>query len=477
MIKSSNNPPANQLKPPTAEPNEKLKFVSDLDGLLQFPADGEFVSLEPGHVFKMKMINKFPFDSRDTKYKDLPDGIRQIRKILKGNVDEPPEGFWINPTRDAAMKRVYFSSLGMYLIKRLPADQGFVSDTTFLTDLEYRDGYEKLGCYTYFDYAGNIVKIVDGTDGKVYRPTDGDAWEWAKLKSRTSAFSIMSLVHVAEAHVSWGNIPGSAMRMYLPCNHPVRRAFSVHFFKTAYTVTQAHHALFAEKGVLHRSLPMEYEGGLRKAFVELFKAFKFERFPDFLKDRGLDDCHFHVAATDGMDLYNIMTQYASNFLDDVYPNEDALQQDQHMKKTYEYMRQRIPSLPREYNLENMKTVWGEILFRVTGWHASIGNVSMYALNPAMINIRLKPLEKKTFVAFQEAAIGVSMIVAVTTVDCPRLYQDWRQIFENPDNPPYAYQRLRSALAEHEKVVDERNRARLYKNVDFHPKNTALSISS
>ena len=265
------------------------------------------------------------------------------------------------------------------------------------------------------------------------------------------------------------------MRMFLPCDHPVRRAFSVHFYKTAYTVTQAHLALFAEHGVLHRSLPMEYEGGLRRAFIDLFNAFKFERFPDFIKDRGLQDCRLNVAATDGIDLYNIISDYACSFLDDVYPTEDALQEDHDMKNTYDYMRKRIPSLPPDFNRENMKTVWGEILFRVTGWHASIGNVSMYALNPSMINIRLKPLDKERFVAPQESAIGVSMIVAVTTVDCPRLSQDWRQVFTNPDNVPY--QKLRSALDEFEKAVDERNKVRLFKNVDFHPRNVALSITS
>mmetsp|Transcript_56641 Transcript_56641/g.137598 ORF Transcript_56641/g.137598 Transcript_56641/m.137598 type:complete len:740 (+) Transcript_56641:310-2529(+) len=511
MIKSSKNPPARKLEPPLQEPNKDLKFVEDLDGLLVFPSDGEFVSLEPGHTTKMKLMNRLPFDDRNNYFKNLPDAIKEIRNIVKNNVKRPPEGFWNNVTGDESMHRVYFSSLGMYLIEKIPSDEdtkentrspilsflrrvwsmvsgqepsanrptcdhdhGFVSDTTFLTNFTYRPGYEPLGCLTYFDNVGNITKIVDGCSGKEYFPDDGIEWEWAKLKSRTSAFSIMSLIHVTDAHVTYGNVPGTAMRMYLNCEHPIRRAFSVHFYKTAYTVTQAHHALFAERGVLHRSLPMEYEGGLKDAFIDLFKNFKFERFPDFIKDRGLDDCEFHVAATDGIELHNIISKYVGDFLDYVYPAEDALQEDTAMKNTYMYMVQRIRGLPPEYNLENMKTVFSEILFRVTGWHSSIGNVSMYALNPSLINIRLKALENETFVSPKEAAIGVAMIVAVTTVDCPRLSQDWRQVFRNPSNIPY--NKLRLAMAKFESSVNRRNKKR-FENVDFHPKNAALSITS
>ena len=138
------------------------------------------------------------------------------------------------------------------------------------------------------------------------------------------------------------------------------------------------------------------------------------------------------------------------------------------------MVQRIRGLPPEYNLENMKIAFSEILFRVTGWHASIGNVSMYALNPSLINIRLQPLENKRFVSPKEAAIGVAMIVAVTTVDCPRLSKDWRQVFRNPSNIPY--NKFRFALAEFERSVNQRNKKRFI-NVDFHPKNAALSITS
>ena len=155
---------------------------------------------------KMKIINLLPFDNRDTPYKDLADGVKQIRDILQGNVEKPPEGFWDYPTRDTTMTRVYFSSLGMYLIEKLPSGDGYVSDTTMLTGLEYRPGYEKLGCWTYFDWCGRITKIVDGASKKSYYPSDGDAWEWAKLKSRTSAFSIISLLHVTDAHVTWVSV-------------------------------------------------------------------------------------------------------------------------------------------------------------------------------------------------------------------------------------------------------------------------------
>jgi hypothetical protein len=41
----------------------------------------------------------------------------------------PKEGRWLHPTRDAAMKRVYFSSIGMFFTKKAPGfEQGYVAD-------------------------------------------------------------------------------------------------------------------------------------------------------------------------------------------------------------------------------------------------------------------------------------------------------------------------------------------------------------
>jgi hypothetical protein len=156
-------------------------------------------------------------------------------------------------------------------------------------------------------------------------------------------------------------------------------------------------------------------------------------------------------------------------------------------------------------LENVKMVWGEIIFRVTGYHSSgklnripvvpgtavetntlifltmlflltraVGAVAQFALDPSLCNIRLQPKEIEDLVASQEGAIGVALISAITQVPCPTISECWKQVLENPESEAYA--NLRSSLKAHETSIDERNKVR-DTNTDFHPRHCAISISS
>lgn len=104
----------------------------------------------------------------------------------------------------------------------------------------------------------------------------------------------------------------------------------------------------------------------------------------------------------------------------------------------------------------------------------VGQVTAFGLDPGLANIRLEAKEQEDLVATQESVIGIGMITAVTTVPCPMLGDDWKQVFDDPNNKPYT--KLRKRLKQFGKTIDERNKGR-YPNVDFHPDMTAISISS
>jgi hypothetical protein len=112
--------------------------------------------------------------------------------------------------------------------------------------------------------------------------------------------------------------------------------------------------------------------------------------------------------------------------------------------------------------------------------SKVGAVTSFALDPAMINIRLQGKgnqeseEMKHLVAPQESAVAVALISAITQVPCPTLSQCWKQVLENPDCRSYAT--LRKNLDELEMKFDQRNLVR-DSNVDYHPRYCAISISS
>lgn len=117
---------------------------------------------------------------------------------------------------------------------------------------------------------------------------------------------------------------------------------------------------------------MEYGGGLEKILIDLLSNFEFKLYPDELKDRGVDDCPFLVVSTDGVELREILCDYVSDFIDEIYEDQAALEADISMKKAWDFLSygNMRKGLPIAYTLENVKKVWGEILFRVTGYHSS-----------------------------------------------------------------------------------------------------------
>jgi hypothetical protein len=187
---------------------------------------------------------------------------------------------------------------------------------------------------------------------------------------RTGVFVKVALIHLAEAHYIWGNYPGTAMRMFLPPKHPVRRAFTAHFFKTAYTCDRAKYSLFAAKGILSRGLSWKYKGGLEQSFIDLIEGFEFSTWPDELKAKGVDKCKFHVGANDGVELHTVLSDYVSDRLDHVYASQKELDDDVHMKDFWDFIKAKMPGVPEALTLDNLKMFWGEVLFRVTGWHES-----------------------------------------------------------------------------------------------------------
>jgi len=479
QVKNMNLGGAEVLEKPTKEANKNLPTMSLLNGVFEYPKKDEFLRLPLAAKFLIPYMNKYlPNNERTTPVDQHAPAVNKVRTYLQTGVKSPYEGRWVQPLSDKSMTRVFFSSLGMPYVVKNPeiAGGGYVADLTYLGELSYKESMENLGCKVYFNSNGDVRQIKD-YDGEVYCP--GDAyWEWAKLKARSNVFTLASLEHVSTYHFTWACAPGTSLRMYLPPTHPIRMAFSAHFFRTHYTCAKAEHSLVSERGVLARALPFTKEG-MDKAFTDLMTdMFAFETYPDELKRRGVKDCDFHIGSSDGVDLHEIMLKYACNLFDEVYETEDRFLKDEAMREVYKYLQKKIKGIPKEYSMANVKMVWGEILFRVTGMHTLIGNSAAYALDPFMVNFRMLQSEKGITKTSQECQATVTSITGITIPDnYPRLSQDWSHVLH--DRRSKAYATLRKDLDKHSKAIDERNASkdRRFVNKDFHPDHVAVSTFS
>lgn len=366
------------LKTPQQAANPQLPTIKLLpkknssEYLIVVPAEDEF--LEPPVSARMlPLMNKLlPNNKRVTCLYDRARTCNDVRKILGANVLTPHEGRWARPNSDESMTRVFFSSLGGYVLELDQETGGYKADMDFLSDYEYKKDLEKLGCTVYFDADGKIAAIRDTDEHKTVYTPDSPMFEWAKLKARSAVFVYASLLHITNYHFNWASTPGMAIRKFLGPTHPIRMALTIHFFRTHYTCSKAEHSLLSERGVLGRTLPFEYDLGLKKAYETLLEGFQFERYPDEIARRGMTNCSMFIGATDGLLLHTVMNDYSSNLFDETYEgSEELFQKDIAMKNVFDFLVKElnISGSTQDYTMDNMKMIWGEILFRVTGDHS------------------------------------------------------------------------------------------------------------
>jgi len=475
-----------QLRLPSETANPDLPSNELLKGLVVYPKKDEFNN----NFMKRQVLRFMPLFNKYMPFKDKSHPVpcrmsmrNEIRKkIMRGLVSKPTEGEWIAPLSDESMHRVCFYNFGMWFMKKFekPDEEGnlYFADMTYLSTLRYRRDYENLGCKVFFNKKAHITKIEDH-DGTVYRPGD-KMWCWAKQKARSNGLIMGSMSHLCCYHLRWGNIPAMAVRKYLPPDHPWRIAMTTHFFRTHETCLLAKDFLIAERGPLHRGLPFEYEGGYIKIFTDLLENFKFQEYPDELESVGLKDDKYHLGATDGMCLREAFMKYASNLVDEIFEmkegERDPLEEDGAMRDTFRFMvdELKVPSHRSAYTRENVKVVWGEILFRVTGAHTCVGNAGIVALEPFMLNFRMNRDPKIT--GNRETISVVSSITGLTQPAVyPGIKDDWRHLLHDPMSK--SYKTFKEDLDLVRKEIDQRNKVRRYNNVDFHPDNVMISIFS
>lgn len=472
------NPPV--FLPDAADPN--MKMVSLLEGSITYPAKDEFE--KPLYeVVAVRFLNwLLPFTSKNNKVHDRVALRNDIRHGLKDNVKQPWEGRWHQPLSDRSMTRLFFYHQGHFKTRAIREEDNYpsldgvriayIADLTFFKPMKYRDDLDNLGCKVFFDDDKNI-RFIENTDGSIIFP-DTPRWEHAKQKARSSLFTEVALEHLNHYHLTWGNVPGQALRMFLPPTNPLRIALTAHFFRTHQTCLQARDFLVNKRGPLGRALPFDYEDGWKKALVGMMENFRFKFWPDEIEDRGIN---FTVGATDALGLHTVMTRYASGLVDEAYPDVSTFEKDTDLQKSYEYLVEKLPGVPVEYTMDNVKRVWGEILFRVTGGHSSVGNAAIAAIEPFFVNFRQTTNDDWSIVeGSREVIFVVSVITGLTMPnEYPSLAQNWTQVLHDEDSA--AYSQLRLDLAQLGNEIDERNNEREFVNVDFHPEFAAISIFS
>ncbi|RHY84306.1 hypothetical protein DYB31_008191 [Aphanomyces astaci] len=378
---------------------------------------------------------------------------------------------WNDRYSDRALELIAFNGFGQHLVEKLsdPHDDGSYYGVLldFMHVLEVRPGYAKYGADAFFTRDGKVVKIVRG--GNTYMPGD-DQWEYVKFCFRSSLNTKVTAVdHLLGIHSMVANYLTTSSREYLPVNHPLRRLIKPFTFRSVVINYAAAWALFWPKGMLHRGFALT-EQGMKQTWDYGIARFNFTTFPQQMASQGVDSVKLPYHE-DGLDYWNVLRTFVSNYVDLYYTGDDAVQQDQSVIHFWDYL-DKLPGYFPPLSLDNLKDVLAQCIMWVTGMHNHLGTLAEYVSDPAFCGSAWVEGEAANRPG---SAVRIALIMSATGFVQPSVLEDFSHVMLD-DKAKGLCHAFTASLHKLADTVDARNSTREQKYVSFDPKTIELAVS-
>lgn len=160
-------------------------------------------------------------------------------------------------------------------------------------------------------------------------PSATPAWELAKLFFQSADM----LVHEAVSHFLWTHIYGEKIALatlrHLPESHPIRRLISPHLHGTLRANYNSGRRLIGRGGLFDTCFAAGWEGTavLLQRGVELWRYDQM-LLPKQIAERQVDDISDYPYRDDGLELWQIVERYVSNYTHLFFDTEKSLLSDQ-----------------------------------------------------------------------------------------------------------------------------------------------------
>ncbi|OQR84821.1 hypothetical protein ACHHYP_12781 [Achlya hypogyna] len=379
---------------------------------------------------------------------------------------------WNDRYSDRAVELIAFNGFGQHLLTKLPEahDDGsyYGIELNFMRTLEVRPGFAKYGANAYFNKKGKVTKIVRG--GVTSRPGDA-TWEYAKLCFRGSLQTKITAVdHLLGIHATVANIMVIANREQLPPTHPLRRLIKPFTFRSVAINYGAGRALFWPKGMLQRAYALSTLG-MKQTWDYGLSHFKYETFPERRVRQNIDTVTlpFHE---DGMDYWNIVRTFVSNYVDLYYKADSAIANDEHVRKFWSFLDDKLPFDMRPLTLENLKDFVAHGIFLVSSMHNHLGTIAEYVSDPAFCPSAWVEGE---LAGRPGNAVRLALIMTATGFAQPAITEDFSQIMLD-DAAKAVCKKFTADVTAFIDVVDTRNLSRPQAYQSFNPKTMEMAVS-
>lgn len=404
---------------------------------------------------------------------------------------------WPDKLSDKALVRFCLHGLGAHRVdvEMREGQKFYVIKTNALSGLPVNEGFERCGGDAYFDSSWNPVMIVDQGLGPLrddgvqetvtVRPNEGEKWERAKFRFRSSLFVLVTLVdHLYDIHLQRANLFVTAMREKMSSDHPIRRCMSPFTYRTIGVNDNAFHNLIKKGGLGPRCFAFTEQGfGLAfaaapslvngaEALTEKGPILFRDDYAAYLKKKGIDTEYWRQS----LHLYQIYLRFIKGYLACYYPNKEDLAKDVEMNamaRQYCFQLEmaspsRLGASGPDFLEQNTQTVeetyefyakWlAQIMLYVTAGHEQAGAVEVYAQDVSWTAFRWVHGQK---CGTKQAATATALLMSFTNLPMPRLLGgDWTHLFPTPKSgDPFAvFKTFQEELSQMADACDAYNEA-------------------
>jgi len=419
-----------------------------------------------------RFLRSIPVLDEKTPWGSRQEGIQYIARVMGPFLPPSPEGDWKGDdvTSNKFLKRTFFQGVGATLLTRSPSGE-FVADFEPFKQYKTRPGYVPYQGKIVFTPTGEPKYIIHNS--KEVHPKDDD-WELAKYVMRSNALMVTTAAdHLMKGHFIWSNLMTQAVSCYLTPEHPIRRLICIHTYRAAYVNRNATLILVPEGGALNRCMSFEHPELLR-AFDDIFTSYRFEPFPEHLKNinmTGVDPKLFPLGQ-DALDYYDILNTFVKEYVAVFYDETELPTADKTLVTFWNELSVSFPNGLPPLSIQSLVSVLTQFIFMVTGWHTQVGNVSPYSWDPAFAGPAMGDGHAMTL---PQVLFAQNLVTLATAGEMPMLMQDYSHMMVNDESKEVLY-KFQKSLDELSQKIDERNKTRTWVFNSFNPKYIATSIA-
>ena len=334
------------------------------------------------------------------------------------------------------------------------------------------------GACAYFSIDGTLERIYTSHDDRTQYPGD-PSWEHAKWAWRTSLFTAVTLVdHLGATHYSFSNLLVRISRETLPPDHPVRRLLKAFTYGAVAINRDAARTLSNHRGIAHRLFAFTYES-LVRLLLHGVEMQRFRTFPDSIaamRVEALGDRFLYAA--DGLALYAVFNRYVDEYLQ-VYFTSNQLVEDGALRAFWRRLNDLAPAfaLGALTHAGQVKDLFTQFMFTVTGNHAHVGGVVDYLFDPAFMGARIRPALAESDVQSTLQALNLTVLTGLRQ---PMLIGSYQHLLL--DGPRHSdavgtFERYQSDLEALAERIEDRNTHIEQPFQTFNPRILDTSVST